>query len=55
MHDAEWSDDLTDLERSLAARARPEPDPALRERVLLALSREVRASERESFWNFVAG
>ena len=53
MNNADWSEALSDLERRLAARARTEPDPALRERVLTALSREVRAAERESFWNFV--
>jgi hypothetical protein len=55
MSNADWSEELNDLERRLAARARPEPDPALRERVLNALNREVRAAKRESSWNFVIG
>jgi len=55
MHNADWSEELKDLERRLVARARSEPDPALREWVLTALTREVRAAERESFWNFVVG
>jgi hypothetical protein len=55
MNNAGWSEELSDLERRLAARARPEPDPALRERVLTALSREVRAANRESSWNFAVG
>jgi hypothetical protein len=55
MHNADWPEELNDLERRLAARVRPEPDPALRGRVLTALNREARAAERESFWNFVVG
>ncbi len=55
MNNADWSEALNDLERRLAARGRPEPDPALRERVLKALSREVQAANRESSWNFVVG
>ena len=55
MHNGEWSEELQDLERRLAARVLPEPGPALRAWVLTAVSREVRASERESFWNFMMG
>jgi hypothetical protein len=55
MHNADWSEELKDLERRLAARARSEPDPALRVWVVTALTREARAAERESFWNFVVG
>jgi hypothetical protein len=55
MHNADWPEELKDLERRLAARAQSEPDPALRARVLTALTREIRAAERESFWNFVVG
>jgi hypothetical protein len=55
MNNADWSEELNELERRLAARARTEPYPALRERVLTALNREVRVAERESFWNFVVG
>jgi hypothetical protein len=55
MNSADWPDELNDLERRLAARARPKPDAAMRERVLATLRREVRAAESESFWNFVMG
>lgn len=55
MDNADWSEELRDLERRLAERVLPEPGPAVRERVLTALNREVRASERESFWNFTMG
>jgi hypothetical protein len=55
MNTADWSDELNDLERRLAARASTEPDPTLRDRVLAAVSREILAAEGESFWNFVMG
>jgi hypothetical protein len=55
MNNADWSEELNDLERRLTARAQPEPDPALRERVLQALSREVRAANRASSWRFAVG
>src|SRR5262249_19113289 len=55
MNSADWSEELIDLERRLTVRARTEPHPALRPRVLAALKSGIRSAERESFWNFVTG
>jgi hypothetical protein len=55
MNNSDLSEELNNLERRLAARARPGPDPALRERILKALGREVRAVNRESSLNFMIG
>ena len=55
MHDADWSEELKDLR----AGSRHERDRSRTLHctvwVLTALRREVRATERESFWNFVVG
>ena len=46
--------DLAALERTLrGGLAAMEPDPAVRERVLAAVRRELRAAERRQFWQYV--